>query len=228
MSAAAKPLLDAVIQNAKAKHTASVIFLHGLGDSGAGWAGIAPMLANALPHVKWVFPNAPVQPVTLNMGMRMPSWYDIYSLDREQAKQDEKGMLESAGKIQDLINNEVEKHGIPTDRIVVGGFSQGSAISLLTLVTSPVKLAAIVALSGYLPLTPKFDELHKTVNDQTPVWMGHGDSDEVVAYKWGSQSAEFLKEKGYNVDFNTYRWMGHSANDQELMDLTMFLKNVIP
>ncbi|KAI9225102.1 Phospholipase/carboxylesterase/thioesterase [Blastocladiella britannica] len=221
-------LLDAVIHHAKVKQTASVIFLHGLGDSGHGWSDIAPMLANALPHVKFVFPHAPPQPVTLNGGYRMPSWYDIYSLEDRDGKVDEVGLLASAGKVNDLIKNEIETHGIASNRIVVGGFSQGAAMSLLTLVHSQHKLAGVVAMSGYFPMSTQFDSIVSAANRETPVWMGHGTSDPVVRFSWGEKSRDFLREKGYTVDFNKYVGLQHSANDEELMDLAMFLRNTLP
>ncbi|KAI9190058.1 hypothetical protein H9P43_001491 [Blastocladiella emersonii ATCC 22665] len=221
-------LLNAVVHAAKGKHTATVVFLHGLGDSGHGWSDIAPMLAGALPHVKFIFPHAPVQPVTLNMGYKMPSWYDIYSLADRDGKVDEAGIAASAAKVNDLIKNEIEVHGIPSERIVVGGFSQGAALSLTTLTTSAHKLGGVVAMSGYYPLLQQFDKIFNAANQETKVLMCHGTSDEVVQFQWGEKSRDFLAGKGYKIDFKSYSGLGHSANDQELMDVAMFLRNALP
>ncbi|ORZ33929.1 Phospholipase/carboxylesterase/thioesterase, partial [Catenaria anguillulae PL171] len=206
------------------KHTASVIFLHGLGDTGHGWSEISSMMAASFPHVKWIFPHAPVQPVTLNMGYRMPSWYDIYSLEDRDGKVDEAGLKASAAKVNELIKNEIDTHSIASDRIVVAGFSQGGAMALLTAVSSPYKLAAVASLSGYFPMSNQFDSIHNAANQNTPIWMGHGKSDDVVQFSWGEKSRDFLSGKGYKVNFNAYSALGHSANDRELQDLSMFLR----
>ncbi|KAI9138474.1 Phospholipase/carboxylesterase/thioesterase [Paraphysoderma sedebokerense] len=220
-------ILDAVVHQAKSKHTATVIFCHGLGDSGHGWAPVGQMLAPSLPHVKWIFPHAPVQPVTLNMGFRMPSWYDIYSLSDRDGKEDEKGLKESVDKVLALVKKEVDS-GIPSDRIVIGGFSQGAALSLLSMLTGDTKFAGVAALSGYLPMRNKAKELMKETNKSTPIFMGHGDADEVVQHKWGSLTADALKALGYSVEFHTYRGMPHSASDDELKDVLGFLKKIVP
>jgi len=157
--------------------------LHGLGDSGHGWAPVAENLQPLFPHVKWILPHAPTQPVTLNAGMRMPSWYDITGLD-SSAVEDERGIKAAAqngyysillpsseGNLQpnlslppieivsEVIESEI-KAGIPPERIVLGGFSQGGAISLYTGLTGPYKLAGIVGLSSYLPLRNQLNQVH--------------------------------------------------------------------
>ncbi|KAI8901616.1 acyl-protein thioesterase-like protein 1,2 [Globomyces pollinis-pini] len=216
------PTLRSLVVNSKAKHTATVIFLHGLGDTGSGWEGIGHMLSPALPFTKFIFPNAPVKPVTLNFGAQMPAWYDIISLDRENAKEDEPGMLHTVEQINGLIKAEIDA-GIPSDRIILGGFSQGGAMTLLTGLTTTHKLAGLVCLSGYLPLAAKMDTLQKTTNKATPIFMGHGTADQVVNYQWARLSEERLKSLGYNVDFKSYAGMEHSANDTEFKDLLEFL-----
>ncbi|KAH6567314.1 hypothetical protein BSLG_002613 [Batrachochytrium salamandrivorans] len=210
-----------------AKHTATVVFMHGLGDSGHGWYPVGEMLAPRLPHIKWIFPNAPNQPVTLNGGAKMPSWYDIVALNAF-AKEDKVGLLASSKCITDLISNEV-KGGIPADRIVLGGFSQGAVVALLGGLTSNSTYAGLVALSGYLALRTEIQQLKTTANDSTPIFMGHGYEDEVVNYEYGKMSSEFLKtELHANVDFKTYRGIGHSTHPKELEDLTAFLGKVLP
>ncbi|KAF9905165.1 hypothetical protein BX616_001091 [Lobosporangium transversale] len=220
--------LTSVIHKASAKHTATVIFFHGLGDSGEGWAPVGEQLGEHLPHVKFIFPNAPSMPVTLNYGMKMPSWYDIKSLANVDQEQDEEGMFKSRQQAMEIIREEVEQNGIPANRIVIGGFSQGCVMGLLLGLTSEYKFAGIVSLSGYMPLHGKIMNMASDANRKTPIFWGHGDQDPVVRYEYGQQSVELLKKHKFNVRFNTYRNMGHSSCPQELRDLLSFFKETIP
>ncbi|KAI8998268.1 Phospholipase/carboxylesterase/thioesterase [Gaertneriomyces semiglobifer] len=219
--------LKSIIVPATSTHTATVFFLHGLGDSGHGWAPVAKMLQPLLPHIKWILPHAPSRPITINMGMAMPGWYDIYQLS-PGGKEDTLGVTDSVSKIGDLIQQEIQA-GIPPSRIVLGGFSQGSAVSITYSMLSEQKLAGFACLSGYLPLNP--DTLRTKMNDvnkETPMLMCHGDADEVVAYQWGKMSFEKIKELGRNVEFKTYKGVGHSSDMQELRDLAKWLSDVVP
>ncbi|KAF9995541.1 hypothetical protein BGZ80_009026 [Entomortierella chlamydospora] len=227
MSATLKKLTS-VIQAASSNHSATVIFIHGLGDSGAGWAPVGQELGRYLPHVKFIFPNAPDMPVTLNYGMQMPSWYDIKSLGNIDQEQDEAGMLKSRQQLMQIVREEIDEHGIPANRIVIGGFSQGCVMGLLTGLTSEYKFAGIVSLSGYMPLHNKIMSMASDSNRKTPIFWGHGDVDQVVRYQFGERSVEMLKQNKYNVKFNTYRNMGHSSCPQEIRDLLGFLKETIP
>lgn len=152
------------------------------------------------------------------------SRYDIISLEKISGKEDEAGMHESRTLINGLIESEMDL-GIPNTRIILGGFSQGAAMTLLTGLSSPIKLGGLVALSGYLPLLPKFTEYSSHANKQTPLFMGHGDADQVVRYNYGFDSSQYLKKAGYPVQFETYRGMGHSSCDQEFQDLVKFLQS---
>ncbi|KAF9286815.1 hypothetical protein BGZ88_008881 [Linnemannia elongata] len=220
--------LTAVVHDATTKHTATVIFLHGFGDSGAGWAPVGEQLSDYVPHVKFIFPNAPALPITANGGMRSPAWYDIKSLSTIQHEQDEQGLLRSRQQVMELVREEVDKNKIPANRIVLGGFSQGCVLSLLVALTSEYKFAGVTALSGYVPLHTKIMTMVSDANRKTPIFWGHGDADQVVKYKYGEQSVEFLKENKYSVRFRTYPRMGHSACPQELGDLLTFFNEVIP
>ncbi|KAJ3265162.1 hypothetical protein HDU77_006207 [Chytriomyces hyalinus] len=215
--------LQSIVVQATKPHTATFIFLHGLGDSGHGWSQLGEMLSPMFPHVKFVFPNAPSIPITLNGGYRMPGWYDIMSLDPKTRKEDESGMLQTVEIINKLLTEEISG-GIKSKRIVLGGFSQGSAMSLLTSIKTDIKLGGIVGFSGYLPLADKAAESATSANQWTPYFMGHGDVDEVVAFEWGRMSADKLKESmGRQVTFKTYKGMGHSYCNQEVSDLAKFL-----
>ncbi|KAF9110231.1 hypothetical protein BGX27_006623 [Mortierella sp. AM989] len=227
MSAPVKKLTS-IIQKASEKHTATVIFFHGLGDSGAGWAPVGQELGRHLPHVKFIFPNAPAIPVTLNFGMQMPGWYDIRSLNNIDQEQDEAGMLRSRQQVMEIIRDEIEQHGIPAKRIVIGGFSQGCVMGLMTGLTSEYKFAGMVSLSGYMPLHTKIMSMVTDANRKTPIFWGHGDADQVVRYDIGERSVELLKQNKFNVKFNTYRNLGHGSSPQEIRDLLAFLKEVIP
>ncbi|KAI8393972.1 Phospholipase/carboxylesterase/thioesterase [Radiomyces spectabilis] len=217
-------VLTSVVIGAKAKHTATVVWLHGLGDSGAGWSFLAEELSPLFPFVKWILPNAPTKRITLNGGYPMPAWFDILGLDRSSLEhEDQKGMLESMAAVNRVIREEVDS-GIPADRIVLGGFSQGCALSLLSGLTSEYKLAGIVGCSGWLVMADKIKSMVAEANKKTPILMCHGDADTVVQYKFGQESADHLKQMGYNLTFNTYPGMAHSACPKELIDISDFLK----
>ncbi|KIX10299.1 uncharacterized protein Z518_01381 [Rhinocladiella mackenziei CBS 650.93] len=230
---------QALIVPALKKQTATIIMAHGLGDSGAGWVSLAESWRRRgkFEDVKFVFPNAPNIPITVNLGMSMPGWYDIISLSRQadfsalKQAHDEPGILRSRTTFSKLITDEIDS-GIPSNRIILGGFSQGGAMSIFTGVTTPYKLGGVFGLSCYLLMGDKIKDLAKEAQDankDTPFFMGHGDADEVVKYQWGQQTAEFLKnELGYRVEFKTYRNLRHSADMQEIDDLEEFIKRCLP
>lgn len=181
-------------------------------------------------ETKFIFPNAPTIPITINMGMRMPGWYDITDIDNlADRSEDETGILRSQKTFHQLIADEVSA-GIPTERIVLGGFSQGGAMALLAGVTAPTKLGGIFGLSCYLLLKDKLKDMAGAdpVNQQTPIFMGHGEDDPLVRCPWGQQTAEKLKSWGYEVDWRTYRGLTHSAAPKEINDLEEWLKARIP
>ncbi|KAJ2457747.1 hypothetical protein GGF42_002494 [Coemansia sp. RSA 2424] len=219
--------LQSVVIRARSTHTASVIFIHGLGDSGHGWAPVAQQLARTQPHVKFILPHAPEQPVTLNGGFRMPSWYDIKSLDRIASNEDEAGMNASMMRINELIKSEIDS-GIPANRIVLGGFSQGGAMTLFTGLQSEYRFAGLAVLSGYLPIRDRIMARATDASKSVPIFEAHGTADEVVLYQYGEMTSNVLKENGYNVEFRSYKHMGHSTCEDELLHLQLFLKKRIP
>ncbi|KAF9948486.1 hypothetical protein BGZ65_008034 [Modicella reniformis] len=225
---ASPKMLTSLVQKASGKHSATVIFVHGLGDSGAGWAPVGDELGRSLPHVKFIFPNASVQSVSLNDGMKMASWYDLYSLDNIDQNEDEKGMLESSQKIMQIVREEVEVNNIPANRIAIGGFSQGCVMGLLTGLTSEYKFAGIISLSGYMPLHKKIMNMASDSNKKTPIFWGHGDFDQIVLYEFGKKSVDLLQKHKYNVRFNTYPRMAHETCPKEIADILAFLKEILP
>lgn len=222
----------AIIIPALKRHTATVIVGHGLGDSGAGWTFLAEnwRLRSKFDEVTFIFPNAPNIPITCNSGMQMPGWYDIKSLnDLASREEDEPGIMRSVSYFHSLIDTEISK-GISSDRIVLGGFSQGGAMSLISGITCPHKLGGIFGLSCYLLLQSKLKELvpANNPNKNTPIFMGHGDADAVVRHEWGKESADELLKAGWNVDFRTYKGLPHSAIPEEIDDLEAYLNKRIP
>ncbi|CAI2164611.1 1703_t:CDS:2 [Funneliformis geosporum] len=217
--------LTTVVQNARKLHTAT-----GLGDSGYGWAPETKKMGDTLEHVKFVLPNAPVQPVTINFAMEMPSWYDIYTLgdteDILKNRVDEEGVLSSVVSVNRLIRNEIDA-GIPSNRIVVGGFSQGAAVGITVGISSEYSLGGIIGLSGYLPLKEKTLTMATDANKNTPIFIGHGDMDQTVPYRLGKLSHDLLKSKGYPITFKTYN-MQHESSPEETKDVIKFLQQVIP
>lgn len=219
-----KPNMSAspVILSATAKHTATIIFLHGLGDTGHGWAsGIGAIRP---PFAKVICPTAPTMPVTLNSGFRMPSWFDLKSLDAS-ANEDEEGIKKAAESVHRLIEAE-EAAGIRPERILIGGFSQGGALALYSAFTYSKKLAGVVALSCWLPLHKQFPG-YAVGNKDTPILQCHGDCDPLVPYKWGQMTASILKQFASNVEFNTYRGLAHSSNPEEIADMKEFVAKCV-
>ncbi|GAB7352601.1 hypothetical protein MBLNU459_g2981t1 [Dothideomycetes sp. NU459] len=221
----------ALVVPALRKHTSTVIVAHGLGDSGAGWIWLAEnwRRRGKFEETAFIFPNAPDIPISVNMGYRMPGWYDILSFDDIKQNEDESGILRSQAYFHSLIAAEIQK-GIPSERIVLGGFSQGGAMSLMAGLTCPTRLGGVFGLSCYLLLQGKIKELvpKESPNKDTKIFMGHGDADQVVKYVWGQKTADILKEWGWSVDFRTYKGLPHSADPAEIDHLEAYLKERIP
>ena len=200
----------------------SIIWLHGLGADGHDFEPIIPELR--LPGslaLRFVFPHAPVRPVTLNGGMAMRAWYDIISLDRS-GPVDDAGINESSGILESLIERE-EQRGIDRERIVVAGFSQGGAIAINTVLRAQGKLGGLLALSTWLALP---DAANGEVFDTSlPVFMAHGQFDPMVPMQYGKGSAERLTEVGFDIEWHEYP-MAHGVCPQEIADISRWLVSV--
>lgn len=212
-----------VIIGATVKQTATLIFLHGLGDTGHGWASCIAAIRG--PHVKVICPTASTMPVTLNAGFRMPSWFDLKTLDATGAEDDE-GILKATDLVHGLIGDEV-RSGIPANRILLGGFSQGGALALHAALTYPERLAGVMALSCWLPRHASFPDAVKAPRD-LPIFQAHGDCDPVVPYKWGQMSSTFLKTFMKNTELLTYQGQTHCSSELELKDMKAFIEKNLP
>lgn len=208
---------------AATNHTSTVIFLHGLGDTGNGWA--AAMSEIKPPHTKVILPTAPTIPVTINAGAKMPSWFDLHGLN-PNTPEDETGLNASTEKIHSLIDKEVAS-GIPSNRIVLGGFSQGGGLALYAGLRCTKSLGGIVALSCWLPMFRNFPDPNLKCSPDVPIFMCHGDCDPVVPYKWGQASHKVLRNFMNNCEFHTYLGLMHSSNQTELNDIKSFLDRIL-
>jgi len=203
----------------------AVIWLHGLGADGNDFAPIVPELVDrAWPPLRFVFPHAPVRPVTINNGMAMRAWYDIKGMQIAD-KQDEPGIRQSIAQLDDLIAREGER-GIPSQRVLLAGFSQGGAIVLAGGVRHAAKLAGIVALSTYLPLAEKTAAERSDANKGLPIFMGHGSIDNVVPEVLGTTTRNALETLGYPVEWHEYD-MPHSVNLEELGHIAKWIGRVL-
>jgi phospholipase/carboxylesterase len=219
------PLLPRIELESAPAPTAAVIWLHGLGADGNDFAGLVPELdLEGCPPIRFVFPHAPSIPVTLNGGYIMPAWYDIMGLNLVD-RQDAAGIQKSEQAIKALIEHEVAR-GIPYERIVLAGFSQGCAMALHTGLRLPHRLAGIMALSGYLPLADRFATERMQANAHTPIFMAHGSQDPVVVLARGEDSRDALAALGHPVQWHTYP-MQHAVHPREIADIAAFLKQVL-
>lgn len=199
----------------------SIIWLHGLGADGNDFVPIVPeLVAKDWPALRFVFPHAPVRPVTINNGMSMRAWYDIAGFDFN-ARQDEAGVRGSIREVETLIAREHER-GVPSERIVLAGFSQGGAVALAAGLCHAQKLAGIVALSTYLPIADVVTRERNVANAGTPIFWGHGTADPVVVMQRGEVSRDALQALGHVVEWHTYP-MAHAVCAQEIADLRRWL-----
>ena len=200
---------------------ASVIILHGLGADANDFVPVAQEWdLRAFGAVRFVFPNAPVMPVTINGGYRMRAWYDILGADLGQ-RQDEKGLRASLALVEELIGREKER-GVAANRIVLGGFSQGCAVSLLTGLRHKERLGGIIGMSGYLPLAEATEKERSDANRLTPIFLAHGSMDPVVPIAAAHASRDALRAMGYDVEWHEYP-MPHSVCIEEIRDMNAWL-----
>jgi phospholipase/carboxylesterase len=216
-------LLDAIEIETTPAPTASIIWLHGLGADGHDFEPIVPELG--LPKstaVRFIFPHAPVRPVTINGGARMRAWYDV----TPDGQQDAGGVRASQAHVEALIARE-RTRGISAGAIVLAGFSQGGAMALQTGLRHPERLAGILALSAYLPLPDTLAQDASTANRDLPIFMAHGTQDPVIPLSWAKRSRDFLLRLGYAVEWHEYL-MPHSVCAEEIADIGSWLRRILP
>jgi len=205
-------------------HKYSVIWLHGLGADGHDFEGIVPELhLTAEPNTHFIFPNAPIQPITVNGGMHMRAWYDILEMSLER-KVDIAGIYQSAKLLGQLIDHELDK-GIPSEHILLAGFSQGGVIALHAGLSFPRKLAGIIALSTYLPTLEQLKTEISPSNKAIPIFMAHGILDSVVAIESGKAVFHALNDLEYRVEWHDYL-MEHSVCIEEIGHISAFINGI--
>lgn len=214
-------LLPCVEQEPPGAATSAVIWLHGLGADGNDFAPIVPQLGLPADHgVRFVFPHAPSIPVTLNAGYVMPAWYDIKSLDR--TGQDEAGIRRSEAELRKLIAREVAR-GIPTEKILLAGFSQGGAVALFTALRYPNRLAGIMALSTYLVAPEAIEAELSEANRNIPIFQAHGTFDPMVPHALGVETREWLTARGWPIESHEYP-MAHQVCLEEIEAVGAWLR----
>ena len=205
--------------------SASIIILHGLGADGRDFVPVAHEwdLASVGP-VRFLFPSAPTRPVTINGGYVMRAWYDILGTDLVQ-REDAAGLRESQAQVAALIEHE-RKRGIPAARIVLGGFSQGAAMTLMTGLRHAERLAGLLCMSGYLPLAAQLSAERSAANAGVPIFQGHGHADPVIEIARATASRDALTALGYPVEWHAYP-MQHSVCPREIADINRWLLRVL-
>ena len=212
--------------NPREAATAAVVWLHGLGADGYDFAPIVPMLG--VPHARFVFPHAPALPVTINGGAVMPAWYDIRSLDRSPERpsdrEDAEHIRASAQRIAALLEREIER-GIPSDRILLAGFSQGAAMALHVGLRFPKTLAGIAVLSGYLVLEPTILAEWHAANRRTSVFFAHGRHDDIVPREGGRHAYELVRDHGEPAKLSWHEFpIGHEVSEEEIGVVAKWLR----
>lgn len=223
----AAPLLQTVEHETGPSPTWSILWLHGLGADGHDFAPIVPeLLRPGWPALRFVFPHAPVRPVTINNGMRMRAWYDIRNFSADELgggdRADSAGVFESIAQVEALVAREAER-GIPPERLILAGFSQGGAIALAAGLRRRQPFAGLVALSTYLPMAPRAASDLVPAALQQPVFMAHGSQDPVVPPTAGEHSRKVLEALGFRLEWHRYP-MGHAVCAEEIHDLGDWLQ----
>ena len=219
-------LLSFVDVNPPSAPDAVVIWLHGLGDSGDGFAPIVPQLQlPAEMSLRFVFPHAPVRAITVNNGAEMRAWYDVKSLSF-QDRADMTGVLESVAQVEQLLAAEIAK-GIPANRIILAGFSQGGVIAYYLGLRYPQQLAGIMCLSTYMCETPETEQQWAATNDSTPIFVAHGSYDNVVPIALGKMAFSALQTRGFHASWREYP-MPHSVCPEEIQDISAWIQQCLP
>ena len=207
----------------------TVIWLHGLGADGNDFAPVVPQLGlDTESSVRFIFPHAPMRPITVNGGMVMRGWYDITDLpvsERLNSSEDLEGLIESQHMVEELIKQE-NRRGVVTKNIVLAGFSQGGAVALYSGLRLPLSLSGIIALSTYLPDASTLVSERCLENANTPIFYGHGSADPLIPLSSALSSRDLLKQLGYHIEWHTYQ-MPHSVHPLEIQHIGKFLNRLL-
>ena len=209
--------------------SASIIWMHGLGADGNDFVPIVNELdLDGVCAIRFIFPHAPMQPVTINNGYVMRAWYDVTfgDLEGKSKRADEKGLRASQAAVYRLVEREIER-GTPAARIVLAGFSQGGAMALQAGLRYPERLAGLMVLSSYLPLAESVAKEASPANGSTPIFVAHGTQDPVVPYSMGVESRQRLEALGHAVEWHEYP-MPHSVCMEEVHDIAAWLRRILP
>lgn len=218
--------LEAITIEPKRKADACIIWLHGLGADGSDFVDVVPHLGLSEQHaIEFIFPHAPHRPITINAGYMMPGWYDIVAID-DKAPQDEKGIKQSEQELREIIQLAISR-GIPSQRILLMGFSQGGALAIHTALRFEQPLAGVGVLSAYLPLHDAIAKEKHAANESISIFMAHGLNDSIVPYRLGQQSFTWLQNAGYSPSWHTYS-MEHTVCMQELADIGHWINRQLP
>jgi len=218
-------LLDAIEVATGPTPRASVIWMHGLGADGHDFEPIVGQLVDARERaVRFIFPHAPMRPVTINAGYTMRAWYDIAALGAH-VREDLEGLRDSRLQIEALINRELER-GVAPEHIALAGFSQGGALALYTGTRFAHRLAGIVGLSCYLPAADRLPQEHSKATLATPIFMAHGSEDPLVLAEYGEQSRRALERSGYSVAWHLYP-IAHTVSPEEIVEIASWLRRVL-
>jgi phospholipase/carboxylesterase len=217
--------LESVLLEPAYPADAVVIWLHGLGADGYDFVDIVPSLSLPKDHkIRFVFPHAPQQPVTINNGIVMPAWFDILAIDR-YAPEDEKGIQQSHQALIQLIEHQIGL-GIPASRIIMAGFSQGGALAAYTALRYEKTLAGLAMLSSYLALAQKLPQERQVAHQSMPILVAHGTMDNVVPFSMGELSLSHLQALGYHPTWCTYA-MAHCVCAQEMQDMGRWIQDCL-
>jgi len=233
---------EPLVISAREDHSATIVFLHGLGDSGLGWKPLADLFSanNALRHIKWILPHAPTIRITASKSA-MPAWYDIPTFDMNSTNVDEEGIFRAMQSITSIVDAEIAS-GTPPERIILGGFSQGAALAMSTALTIKHQLAGLIVLSGRLPMRSIIKSTVSPTVKDLAIFYAHGLADTTVRTKSVESSVEFIcdelgvqrldgkrsQEGTVGLTFKSYLGLPHTTNEEELSDLRAWVKRVIP
>ena len=206
-------------------HSGTIIFLHGLGDIGETWIEYFKYIERS--DLKFIFPTAPKMPVSVNNGLVMPSWFDIFEISENPKKQDKEGIIKARDYLESLVTEEI-KAGTPPEKIIIGGISQGGATTILTALTTKLKLAGIIFLSSFIPLVKDLPPLVSEVNRDTPIFHAHGEKDKLISFGWCKNTLKWFQDWFSDVEFRSDKDLGHWVSVAEFQYLRIWINKILP